>query len=185
MTPRGLLSFSPIAAIAIAASLMLFPGVEARTWTSADGSKTFEGELKSYDAASGLLSVTLGNGNVIQGWEEEIPSRLMDITKEWARIKPPVPYSPGKTVRCRIVDSETGLPLAATVVVSGEQGQDIGIDGSHDHVVYLGKTRWYVDSEFTITSGMAWLGAVFSEINRNEKKNPGGCLTQRDVRGLG
>ena len=32
---------------------------EGRTWTSADGSKTFEGELQSYDAASGKVSVTL------------------------------------------------------------------------------------------------------------------------------
>ena len=43
--------------------LVLFSvGVEARTWSSADGWKTFEGELKAYDAASGKVSVTLRNG---------------------------------------------------------------------------------------------------------------------------
>ncbi len=35
---------------------------EGRTWTSADGSKTFEGKLQSYDAASGKVSVNLRNG---------------------------------------------------------------------------------------------------------------------------
>ena len=46
----------------IAAAFLLVLGVQARTWTSADGSKTFEGELQSYDAASGKVSVTLPNG---------------------------------------------------------------------------------------------------------------------------
>jgi len=31
--------------------------VQARTWTSADGSRTFEGTLKSYDPASGMVTV--------------------------------------------------------------------------------------------------------------------------------
>ena len=34
----------------------------ARTWTSTDGEKTFEGELKSYDAEKGSVTVTLANG---------------------------------------------------------------------------------------------------------------------------
>jgi len=41
---------------------LLLSGVSARSWTSADGSKTFEGELQSYDAASGKVSVTLRSG---------------------------------------------------------------------------------------------------------------------------
>lgn len=41
---------------------LLLAGAHARTWTSADGSKTFKGELKSYNAASGEVSVTLANG---------------------------------------------------------------------------------------------------------------------------
>ena len=40
----------------------LLSGAEGRTWTSADGSQTFEGELHSYDAASGKVSVSLPNG---------------------------------------------------------------------------------------------------------------------------
>ncbi|MDG2124757.1 MAG: hypothetical protein P8J87_13715, partial [Verrucomicrobiales bacterium] len=45
-----------------AAALLLVAGVQARTWTSADGVRTFEGELQSYDAASGKVSVALPNG---------------------------------------------------------------------------------------------------------------------------
>jgi hypothetical protein len=32
----------------LAVTLLGVAGVQARTWTSADGAKTFEGELKSY-----------------------------------------------------------------------------------------------------------------------------------------
>ena len=48
--------------LAAVTSLLLAGGAHARTWTSADGSKTFEGELQSYDATSGKVSVTLANG---------------------------------------------------------------------------------------------------------------------------
>lgn len=36
--------------------------VSARTWTSADGSKKFEGELKSFDKAGGKVTVIMRNG---------------------------------------------------------------------------------------------------------------------------
>ena len=44
------------------AMLLLIGGAQARTWTSSDGSKTFEGELQSYDAAGGKVTVIMGNG---------------------------------------------------------------------------------------------------------------------------
>ena len=39
--------------------LLLAPSAGARTWTSADGSKTFEGDLKSYDAETGTVIVSM------------------------------------------------------------------------------------------------------------------------------
>ena len=47
----------------VAVTLALAAGVQARIWTSADGSKTFEGELKSYDPATGMVGVTHGPGD--------------------------------------------------------------------------------------------------------------------------
>ena len=41
----------------IALVALLASNGHARTWTSADGAKTFEGELKSYDADSGIVTV--------------------------------------------------------------------------------------------------------------------------------
>jgi hypothetical protein len=46
---------------AIFAAALCLP-VSARTWTSKDGTKTFQGELRSYDKESGKVTVILRNG---------------------------------------------------------------------------------------------------------------------------
>lgn len=45
-------------------SSLLLTGAHARTWTSSDGTKTFEGEIKSYDPAIAVVTVVLVNGSV-------------------------------------------------------------------------------------------------------------------------
>jgi len=58
--------------ILAAVTSLLLAGAHARTWTSADGSKTFEGELQSYDAASGIISVTLPSGKRMNFLQEKL-----------------------------------------------------------------------------------------------------------------
>lgn len=53
-------------AATVAFAMLFLSAAQARTWTSADGSKTFEGELKSYDPATGTVGVTLANGSLIK-----------------------------------------------------------------------------------------------------------------------
>ena len=55
-----------------------------------------------------------------------------------------------KTFQGRILSAESGLPIAATVSVTGGDGMDINLDGEHEFVYYLGKKRWYVDGSFTV-----------------------------------
>jgi hypothetical protein len=49
----------------LAATSLLVAETYARTWTSADGTKTFEGEFESYDAAKGMVTVALPDGQAI------------------------------------------------------------------------------------------------------------------------
>lgn len=51
-----------------------------------------------------------------------------------------------------IISAETGLPMAATVSVTGGNGLDIKPEGAHEYVNYLGKKRWYVDGVFHVTT---------------------------------
>ena len=50
--------------ILAAVTSLLLTGAHARTWTSSDGTKTFEGELKSYDPALAVVTVVLANGSI-------------------------------------------------------------------------------------------------------------------------
>ena len=66
---------------------------EPRTWTSADGSKTFDGELESYDAETGVVTVNLPNGNKISFTQDNLSE---------ADIAPEQQLTP--------VDAPTGVP---------------------------------------------------------------------------
>lgn len=50
----------------------------ARTWTSADGTKTFEGEFNSYDAETGLVTVDLANGKSMVFTQDKLSARDTD-----------------------------------------------------------------------------------------------------------
>jgi hypothetical protein len=62
---RGALALTSIA-------LALLAGAQARTWTSADGTKTFDGELKSYDAGKGMVTVALPNGKTMNFAQDKL-----------------------------------------------------------------------------------------------------------------
>ena len=72
MTPMNRF-FSQILPGAAAAACLLFAhDASARTWTSADGSRTFEGELKSYDAETGKVTVVMKNGRSLTFSEDKL-----------------------------------------------------------------------------------------------------------------
>jgi hypothetical protein len=63
-----------------------------------------------------------------------------------------LPGEGNRTFQGHILSAESGLPVAATVSVTGSEGKDIDLDGEHEFVVYLGKKRWYVDGTFSVTT---------------------------------
>jgi hypothetical protein len=65
-------------------ALLLLTGAEARTWTSADGAKTFEGELRSYDAAAANVTVTLPNGKPLVFMQDKLSADDIAFVKETA-----------------------------------------------------------------------------------------------------
>jgi hypothetical protein len=83
-------------ASAAALGLLLLAGAQARTWTSADGTKTFEGELRSYDAAAGKVTVTLPNGKQVVFVQDKLSAEDIAFVKENAS-KLPAPGPAGKS----------------------------------------------------------------------------------------
>jgi hypothetical protein len=81
------MSWKLITAIAV----LMITGTQAKTWSSADSSKTFKGELTSYDAKTGLVKVALPNGNQLS-FNREILSKadINYLTNSLEKPAPPV-----------------------------------------------------------------------------------------------
>ncbi len=75
-------------AVAVAFSALSFSVAKARTWTSADGSKTFEGELKTYDPATGSVGVTLPNGSVLKFTSDKLSAADNTFLGEQGKVAP-------------------------------------------------------------------------------------------------
>jgi hypothetical protein len=61
---------------------LLITSAHARTWTSADGNKTFEGELRSYDPVIGLVTVDLANGTTLNFKQDKLSAEDIAYLKE-------------------------------------------------------------------------------------------------------
>jgi beta-glucanase (GH16 family) len=74
---------------------LLLTGAHARTWTSADGAKTFEGELRSYDPATGALSVTLTGGKEMKFSHDKLSAADIAFLKEQGKVDAASAEKPG------------------------------------------------------------------------------------------
>ncbi len=54
-------------------------------------------------------------------------------------------------LQAKVVDDATGAPVAARVAVTDPDGKFVEIEGTHEHVQYLGKRWCYVDGSFALT----------------------------------
>ena len=68
--------------LALALSFLLIASSGARTWTSSDGSRTFEGEVRSYDANTRTVSV-LASGRMLTFTAEKLSEDDIAYVKEW------------------------------------------------------------------------------------------------------
>lgn len=68
--------------IGLGISCLLFSSASARTWTSAEGDKTFSGDFKGFDKASGKVSVNRGGKEITFPLEVLAPA-----DQEWVTAK--------------------------------------------------------------------------------------------------
>ncbi len=62
-------------------ALSIVISASARTWTSADGSKTFKGTLKKYDAEKGHVTIVRSNGRTITFSENKLSADDIEFIK--------------------------------------------------------------------------------------------------------
>ncbi|MES2982306.1 MAG: sialate O-acetylesterase [Verrucomicrobiota bacterium] len=94
-------------ASALLAGLLAFSGLaSARTWTSSDGSKTFDGELLSYNADTGAVSVELANGQKLNFKQEVLSAADIEFLKEKGTVTPAPKETPAASSSSSIVTKE-------------------------------------------------------------------------------
>ena len=72
--------------LAFAISFLLIGSPMARTWTSSDGSRTFEGEIRSYDEDTKTVSV-LSAGRILTFTTDKLSEEDLVYLKEWNEAK--------------------------------------------------------------------------------------------------
>ena len=88
----------PNSLLLAAITSLLLSGAHARTWTSADGTKTFEGELRSYNPATGALSVTLTGGKEMKFSKDKLSAADIAFLNEQGKVDADFAEKPGPPI---------------------------------------------------------------------------------------
>ncbi len=90
--------------IRLVLAMLLVSGAQARTWTSTDGPKTFEAELKAYDPATGEVTVTLPDGAAMKFQQDKLSAADITFLKEQGKqpgASAAVPHAPDFATQIR------------------------------------------------------------------------------------
>ena len=136
--------------LAVAVLCLLPLDLSARTWTSADGSKTFEGDLAGYDEASGMVTVKMANGPVAKFGQDALSVDDIAFLKASVRKSAPV-----KALSGELPDpdgEEADMSQAVQVFILMGQSNMLGFgkvagdgDGTLEGAVKAGKYPHLVD----------------------------------------
>jgi len=124
----------PLFAAIFAAALCL--PVSARTWTSADGTKTFQGELRSYDKESGKVTVILRNGHKATFDK----SKLSKDDISWLEENAGTASGTGGNA----ADDKVGAMLAETKLyrLAGKKLKEASLDKTPDYYLIYFTATW-------------------------------------------
>ncbi len=118
----------------LTAVFLLVLGVQARTWTSADGSKTFEGDFDSFDEATKKVTVTKKG--------RPMTFSLEIISKDdqtWIQEQPSKQDLEGLVA---FAESDAGKALKKTKILKGEEFVDFSYKKAPKYFVLYYSGSW-------------------------------------------
>ena len=77
------MNMKPLRPLLAVITTLLLTESRARTWTSADGTKTFQGEIKSYDPSIAVVSVILSNGSLLHFEQDKLSAADIAYLKDY------------------------------------------------------------------------------------------------------
>ena len=126
-----------IAVTLLASGLLLG---EERTWTSADGSKTFEGTLRSYDPGTRVVSVVTGDGRLLSFTTDKLSAEDVSFLEEWTP-----PASPGSSAAAGPdTESEVGMRVAKAKLqrLDGERYRRAELEKTPEFYLFYYSASW-------------------------------------------
>ena len=112
-------------------AIFLACGAQARTWTNSDGTKTFEGELKSYDPATGAVGVVMPNGKSLSFNQSKLSEADITFLKEKGAV-----VAPGKEHA-----SSAGVPRKLPDVLPDPDGKPADMSKPVQVFILMGQSN--------------------------------------------
>lgn len=121
----------------LAASMLLQVSASARTWTSSDGSKTFDGELLAYDAETGDVSVELANGKKLNFKQTVLSAADIEFLKEKGTVTP----APKEAPTAAPSSSGSGLAKEITGEIPKHDGKEADMSKPVQVFIMMGQSN--------------------------------------------
>ena len=132
----------------LAATALAVLPLSARTWTSSDGSKTFEGDLKTYDAAGAKVTVNLANGTTMTFPEDKLSAADRQWLKEQAQ-KPAESTGSSPTaaatgdVAAQLAQQKIGSKLGKVLSkIEGKKYKDYKLEKAPEYYIVYFSASW-------------------------------------------
>ncbi len=111
---------------------------EQRTWTSSDGSKTFVGTARSYDATRGTVSVVTGDGRLLTFPADKLSTADQDWLKTWDASSTPSASAGPDT------ESEVGKKVAKAKlqVLDGKRYKRAELEKTPEYYLFYYSASW-------------------------------------------
>jgi len=111
----------------------------ARTWTSADGTKTFVGDFKSYDSDGDKVTVTMRNGRSMTFSID----KLSESDQEWVKEQPSEQDLAAATeAREAFGDSDLGKALKDLQILDGRRFKDHSYENPPEYFILYFTASW-------------------------------------------
>lgn len=111
---------------------------EQRTWTSSDGSKTFEGTARSYDATRGTVSVVTADGRLLTFPADKLSAADQEWLKTWDASSSPSASAAPDT------ESEVGSKVAKAKLqkLDGKRYKRAELDKTPEYYLFYYSASW-------------------------------------------
>ena len=111
----------------------------ARTWTSAEGGKTFEGEVVSYDAEGKTVEVRMSSGKTMKFTQDKLSEvDIKFLEEEWGA------ENNASDVEEQLAGQKVGAKLLTTTIhqLDGRKFKEVKLESAPEYYILYFSASW-------------------------------------------